>query len=962
MAYNRLPQGGTVALGDVTNTTTDINGVFEGPVGDVSIALFNRGGQLVPNTDINQYVPTQIGAGFPAEWSDFYTASNWNPNSGDPKPPLLTPNPVIKARVIPNPTTTSRQGRVTQVGLDVGDVYTLGSVKYLSDVANITIQNYSQPNALPFTPGNRVGFVVKGFFNYNSKTKADVRIAASSGLGISYLDYFYRNKLDAGVYASISQTSALSGNTVTISGLLNVQDEMLNSDGTLSSILPTVLIGGVPQTVTAVTRDVTTVPNKLLFNVTFTISAQTPTVNSQIIIKNSVGDQDFLSQQSNNTPILFRRVTVVDADRLPPNIAWYGQEIPAGPGQGTLTWTASTSFFNTPSPLVANWIDSGLTTAHPTVNLNTVSTATPGTSVGVNGDIFYTTTYFTYTVTEYGDVSINYTRGAGISSTITIPNQITIGNLGQTLYLMPDSFGVFWGSSKVINGTTYNTCVGLLWGITRNTAGGDDAIFPVFCELPTQNDGSPLPLLFNYYGSPDTYRTYNGQNRDYLSFPSLAALKTSSQYIGPTSGEDAQNFAGKHPNANTLDGCVATINCPYHLNTSIRFILTIAFMNNANNKSSYFETFELSPADVTTKFKYPCFMPGFTYIDQFTNLEALYYCKPYVYDYLPPDPTTSNISIPVAINCISGSGQQNNILDINISAYAANPTFVYLPEVDNAGQVLFYDTASSTTRLGSILPNVRATVPDPYIPSTFNTSFDSVRNTSGDSKLQISGFYPFGYTTNPLFTIGYEQGAVVTTYSPSASSYKVYYNSRIAEIYRLYSADIDGNGNPFYFYCTFRSNTSTLSYASSFLERTTAAPATLANTVGRALGNASYRSATISKTASTWTSSVTFETDVNPNFTWGLAPGATAIPKSNTITLTFSSDYMPGSSGGGTAGYRLNYTGKALGPMWSFGNNALLGTQTFTVDQTKGILKTSAFITNTNGPTITIPEARLVAD
>jgi hypothetical protein len=322
MADLRFSNQGPIVLGlgGSYPNYASIPSVFGGPTQGILISVYNRGGAYVPNTPVNNLVPTTISTGNPVDWSDYYTSSNYNP-SVSPLPPVPNPAPGPGPNPKFDPGITFVQANPSYQAY-IGDTYNLGKLitKGVFTNALCTSVLISGTSAQNIAPGQEnISFVVQADMNYDINNPADVTVFTNTqNLQLIVSKYFTRYPIDS-TQALLSVASALSNTTVYINGLKSLQD----------SPLPTVTVGGISQTVTLANAG----------QVGFTVSSDAPTNDSDVVVTNSAGD-------STTLPAKFKRAKTPDPiltpiDRgLPPNINWQAID----PVPETLSITVSSTF------------------------------------------------------------------------------------------------------------------------------------------------------------------------------------------------------------------------------------------------------------------------------------------------------------------------------------------------------------------------------------------------------------------------------------------------------------------------------------------------------------------------------------------------------------------------------------------------------------------------------------------
>jgi len=309
MANLRFSNQGPIVLGlgGAYPSYASIPNVYGGPGNSILISVYNRGGSYVPNTIYNLNIPTTIGTNNPVDFSDYYTTTNYNPASGDPIPDIPNPRPTngnIPPTAVVIAQITPAQSAYIGNTVSMGSLITKNGPQGTFTCSSVTIDGITVSN-IATNPQN-IQFVVQGNMNYDADNRSTVYINSPElSYPLSVPNYFARYPINYSLYGTISATAAEAGQQVQISNLLSLQ-----TTATIS-----VTIGGVPQTILNI------IPHDLIQNdILLSISEDTPTVDSDIVITNAKGDSVTLPQK-------FRRATNEDplnpADRGgPPSINW----------------------------------------------------------------------------------------------------------------------------------------------------------------------------------------------------------------------------------------------------------------------------------------------------------------------------------------------------------------------------------------------------------------------------------------------------------------------------------------------------------------------------------------------------------------------------------------------------------------------------------------------------------------
>jgi len=315
MADLRFSNQGSVVLGAGGSypSYASIPSVFGGPQSTLIISAYNRGGPFVPDTIYNQSIPTTIGPNNPVDFSDYYTTTKYIPSSGGTPPDIPNPRPTNPNDPTPKVTTVIPQITSPQAAY-IGEIVSMGYLATKNGPAgtftcsSVTIDGIIAPNVAA-NPSN-IQFVVQGGMNYNPSNRSNVQINVTQlDDPININNYFARYALNYQSYGRLSAQSAAAGQQIQISNLLSLQ----------TNPSPSVTIGGVPQTIDNI------VPHDNIQNdIVISISEDTPTETSPIVIRNARGDSVTL-------PIGFRRATnanpVDPVDRGgPPSIDWTAAE------------------------------------------------------------------------------------------------------------------------------------------------------------------------------------------------------------------------------------------------------------------------------------------------------------------------------------------------------------------------------------------------------------------------------------------------------------------------------------------------------------------------------------------------------------------------------------------------------------------------------------------------------------
>ena len=283
MADRRLPAGGTITLGDVYQEAIDQT-FLGGPTTNVNISAYRRAASGTPVADypVNQNIQTSTSG--PFKFTQYYYG--WQ-GDGAP-PPYLDPNAFTEA----NNVAFSGTKLNPAPGKNVGDTFNFGVVDFSSTgiptigftggqflgTSTVTLTNLTPTPTGSLT---NVSFVIDGN-NSSDQFNRDTAILNITGqTAVTEPQYFYRNSLNAHLYANISTTSASAGSTITISGVLNVRTK----DAAGNSILPGVRIGDVEQLVLSAVPN-GTVGLSILYDISFILSGSTSTSNNQIYIYN----------------------------------------------------------------------------------------------------------------------------------------------------------------------------------------------------------------------------------------------------------------------------------------------------------------------------------------------------------------------------------------------------------------------------------------------------------------------------------------------------------------------------------------------------------------------------------------------------------------------------------------------------------------------------------------------------
>jgi hypothetical protein len=358
MADLRFSNQGPIVLGlgGTYPSYASIPNVFGGPTQGILISVYNRGGSYVPDTTLNQTIPTTINTGNPVDWSDYYTTSNYVPGPG--------PNPL-------NPGTTFVQP-TTPYQVYIGETYNFGKLVTKGVFTNalctsVLISGVTAINTAGVQ--ENISFVVQAGMNYDITTPADVVVNTSiSTVKPTVSNYFTRYPIDSSLVSLPNVISATTDAAVTVDNLRSLQVDPL----------PTVTIGGVVQTVTV--AQITSSPNALLV---FTVSADTPLTESDIVITNAAGDSTTLTSKFKRSEVPMPAYPPIDRGP-PPNIDWQAHD----PIPETLSITVSSNFVAKPA---GDYTPESVTSYPPSTQDNYL-TDTSGTIVITSALINGTTT------------------------------------------------------------------------------------------------------------------------------------------------------------------------------------------------------------------------------------------------------------------------------------------------------------------------------------------------------------------------------------------------------------------------------------------------------------------------------------------------------------------------------------------------------------------------------------------